>query len=1016
MKSFQVFALSVLVFTTLVVAPKIVHAEGTQELGANQDLLEDTVINVEVIKAGEVINIAVGNNTSNKKHRVRITVKGPNGQQVAGSPFEVGPDRNGGLGFLRTPNQLPPATITNPLQITTGPVGRYEVKFDNRGPFSADDAVVDPFDITVTPNASVAVTPQTPALPGRVYSRKWQLNGHGFAKANASDAEFYVLTPAGNNTDFTWLMQFNGLAGFVYTIVANDVGLAPPNTRRSQRDSKVPVDPVGVFDVYLNLPAPAKGKAVAPTAKGLAYVGPKTCAWAVSGVAGAFVFDTTAVQGTYEIVIDGNKDGKYDGAAGDVLLVGKTKNGANTVPWDGKGANGQALAPGSYGVRLSVRVGEFHFLAHDIETAKPGLRIFSVDPPLPATTPAPALMYWNDKAVNTFSGMLIDPESTLPAGLSSGAYNAGAVCSAPGPGTKNAHCWGNFVSNSPGDASWIDTWVFAHQATLTSAVVVASGSVDADGDGLSNADECGQHGTDPNKKDTDGDGLDDGVEVNGPTDPKKADTDGDGIVDGKEDRNKNGVVDPGESDPLKKDTDGDGLADGLEDRNKNGLVDAGETDPSKADSDGDGLADGVEDNNKNGLRDPKETDPLKADSDEDGLLDGIEDKNKNGIKDANESDALSKDTDGDGLVDGWVDKNGDGKKTANEGEDLNLDGVLDAWETDPTKIDTDGGGESDGSEVLTTGHNPRDPGDDFVDSDGDGLADRLEDKNRNGLVDPGETDPKNPDSDGDGLSDGVEDQNKNGKREAGETDPLNKDSDGDGLIDGLEDRNKSGTVDLGETDPLKKDTDGDGLDDGLELGKDSLGRPLAESNPTDPLVADSDGDGLSDGQEDKNKNGVQDAGETNPNRADSDGGTVSDGKEVARGTDPLDPTDDIPSVDSDGDGLTDDIEDKNKNNIVDPGETDPNNPDSDGDGLKDGEEDTNKNGALDPAETDPTKADTDGGGELDGRERARGADPRNGLDDIPDAELFGGGCSFTPSASPLPLLFGLFLLLIWRRR
>lgn len=52
-----------------------------------------------------------------------------------------------------------------------------------------------------------------------------------------------------------------------------------------------------------------------------------------------------------------------------------------------------------------------------------------------------------------------------------------------------------------------------------------------------------------------------------------------------------------------------------------------------------------------------------------------------------------------------------------------------------------------------------------VDSDGDGIPDILEDPNRNGLVDPGETDPDNPDTDGDGLSDGLE-------RKTG-TDPLN---------------------------------------------------------------------------------------------------------------------------------------------------------------------------------------------------------------------------------------------------
>lgn len=56
----------------------------------------------------------------------------------------------------------------------------------------------------------------------------------------------------------------------------------------------------------------------------------------------------------------------------------------------------------------------------------------------------------------------------------------------------------------------------------------------------------------------------------------------------------------------------------------------------------------------------------------------------------------------------------------------------------------------------------------LVDLDGDGLKDSEEDKNNNGIVDPGETDPDNDDSDDDGTKDGAE-------IEVG-TDPLNAQS------------------------------------------------------------------------------------------------------------------------------------------------------------------------------------------------------------------------------------------------
>ena len=74
------------------------------------------------------------------------------------------------------------------------------------------------------------------------------------------------------------------------------------------------------------------------------------------------------------------------------------------------------------------------------------------------------------------------------------------------------------------------------------------------------------------------------------------------------------------------------------------------------------------------------------------------------------------------------------------------------------------------------------------DSDDDGLLDVLEDRNRNCLVDEGETDPYNHDTDGDGLLDGDEDVDGNGVWDwrRGELNPTDVDTDGDGVSDGDE--------------------------------------------------------------------------------------------------------------------------------------------------------------------------------------------------------------------------------------
>jgi hypothetical protein len=79
---------------------------------------------------------------------------------------------------------------------------------------------------------------------------------------------------------------------------------------------------------------------------------------------------------------------------------------------------------------------------------------------------------------------------------------------------------------------------------------------DSDGDGLTDVRED-ELGTDPLKPDTDGDGLDDGTEVNVTgTDPLNPDTDGDGLTDGAE-------VAMG-TNPRSADTDGDGVGDAID--------------------------------------------------------------------------------------------------------------------------------------------------------------------------------------------------------------------------------------------------------------------------------------------------------------------------------------------------------------------------------------------------------------------------------------------------------------------
>jgi hypothetical protein len=284
------------------------------------------------------------------------------------------------------------------------------------------------------------------------------------------------------------------------------------------------------------------------------------------------------------------------------------------------------------------------------------------------------------------------------------------------------------------------------------------------------------------------------------------------------------------------------------------------------------------------------------------------------------------------------------------------DGIPNDGDPDPDNPDKDGDGFSDDFEI-THGSDPDDDTStpDDTDTDGDGLSDVLEDRNGNGIVDPGETDPDEVDSDEDGFSDGLEVAAGSDPTDEDST-PDDTDSDGDGISDILEL--------MWGTDPFDADSDGDGFSDGEELaaetdpneedshpdGTDTDGDGFSDayetthgSNPDNPestpSLTDTDGDGISDD--------IEEARGSDPELVDTDGDGFSDGEELIAGSDP-DDADSVPDyTDTDGDGVADLLE-----NIAG---TDPDEVDSDGDGFSDGEE---LIAGSDPDDSDSTPGDT----------------------------------------------------------
>ncbi len=147
-----------------------------------------------------------------------------------------------------------------------------------------------------------------------------------------------------------------------------------------------------------------------------------------------------------------------------------------------------------------------------------------------------------------------------------------------------------------------------------------------------------------------------------------------------------------------------------------------------------------------------------------------------------------------------------------DNDDDELNGKLEQqYKTDPENADTDGDVLDDNVEIFA-GTNPLER-----DTDSDGLIDGIEDKNFNGRIDSGETDPRGRDSDHDGLPDGIGYSGKNHKvcKDNNGAQCVTVDT---GMQIG-EDKNLNGTVDAGETDPTKMDSAGDGVRDDMRFYK-----------------------------------------------------------------------------------------------------------------------------------------------------------------------------------------------------
>ena len=628
----------------LVVAPSIAFAEGSlgPEFDASQGLSSDTQLVVDILDASETFV---------------FTGRGE---------IEVVDSRLIPIGTFMSGETIEP-TLS----------GEYRINL------SEDQTGIE-WDVTVYDSTGA------PKI-GRLFSYDWNINTGSFAVEASTNATFYALVPGGDDDSSAVIaLRLEGLAGNVFTIAANDVGVFGPLAGRSVPDSESFADPL--YRMYLNPPERATYTVVTPMVSNFALEGMEEgdeCSAFLPGRISRFTFETN-VAGTYQIICDLNGDGEFDVVDdGDYQLLGTAVEGPNSVVFNGLDNAGNPFPEGEHACVVRVTVGEFHYVGRDIETSFPGLRMYQVTP---EGTFLPLRMFWNDTLVQGRAVTMPAPfdyvsaATSGPNGVDSGPVTSAAVPVGEGAAfdpSQNARAWGDFTGAGKGNDAWLDTYTWLDDEATAPITIRAATDGDSDGDGLLDITETCTTTTDPNNPDSDGDSINDFIETR--EGRAGIDSDGDGIIDGLDEDDDDDCIptlvevmrDPdGNMDPLDDDADGDGVVDYLDD-----------------DDDDDGLSACLEDANGDG--DPTNDDSvgegtpdyLDPDLDDDGVLDGsdmclLEPETLNGFQD--DDGCPDTDEDGDGVDDtvdncvplaGSTDAPGMSHPTYNPGqEDLDGDG------------------------------------------------------------------------------------------------------------------------------------------------------------------------------------------------------------------------------------------------------------------------------------------------------------------------------------------------------
>ncbi|WP_444995098.1 Ig-like domain-containing protein [Aliikangiella sp. IMCC44359] len=460
---------------SLALLTSFVNAEGTHQFGgatANQPLAKTTQLFVHVNNPNDFIRINLCSNGASNSGDVndpvaatiyKTTLNSDGLYEASGSAIANLSSPKGQISCSNTMNSNLPATPleagANVMQYQATDAGVYAISLD-----ATAGSEFRRWDVSLANSDSDSIDPT--ANTGNLFSYNWGIFTHSFDDSASATAKLYILVPGGYpNSNYVWQLDLQDFSGNEFNIVANDIGVDLPNSGFSTSVSGNSV--TARYPVYLNYP---KGANPAPEPSETPALNQAITFTDNNGNdstispngdniedSGEFKF-TADASGTYSIIVDLNQDGIY-GNGYDKIIFGRMLAGVETTAtWDGTDFYNTITSSGTFNVQLKIKVGEYHFVAQDVETSggnndgnDDGLTILKA---IDESNVIGTQVFWNDN--------LISGNSNFPDGVFSSTAANGA----------HRHTWGNFTAGGIGNETFIDTFVYGKAVSYTTTATV----------------------------------------------------------------------------------------------------------------------------------------------------------------------------------------------------------------------------------------------------------------------------------------------------------------------------------------------------------------------------------------------------------------------------------------------------------------------------------------------------------------------------------------------------------------